>query len=105
MDPSSELELELGTLNFPYKSISYALIELFNEFAFTEEPITIYLKEGTKDEITENMVTLGLTSLTVTYIISSVNFQVLQHWELQWRKTDPLLHGQVDKSESMVDSA
>ena len=66
IDPSSELELELGTQNYPYKSITYALVELFNEFAFTELPVTIHLKQGTVDEITESIVTLGLASLTVT---------------------------------------
>jgi hypothetical protein len=49
VDPSSMEYLELGTLEYPYKSLHSPLIELFNYQDVINQNWTILVKEGTTD--------------------------------------------------------
>ena len=66
MDPTSIKPIEIGTLEFPYKSVLYALKEVLNEHNEATEPISILMKEGTTNYITEKIVTANLKSLTLS---------------------------------------
>ena len=58
--------MEIGTKVFPYKRVLYALKEVLNEFNGQTEPISILLKEGTTNYISEKIVTANLKSLTIS---------------------------------------
>ena len=51
MNPDSDSIIELGTIEHPYKQISYAFIELLNYHSHTDRNITIYVMEYTRNEL------------------------------------------------------
>ena len=54
VNPDSDNIVELGTIDHPYKHISYALVEVLNYHSHSDRNLTIYLMEYTRNEITEN---------------------------------------------------
>ena len=51
MNPDSENIVELGTIDYPYKELSYAFVEILNYHSHTDRNITIYVKEGTSNTL------------------------------------------------------
>ena len=47
VDPTSLKHLELGTLEFPYKSIYHPLVELFNYLPVQDKSYTVKILAGT----------------------------------------------------------
>ena len=43
--------MELGTIDYPYKELSYAFVEILNYHSHTDRNITIYVKEGTSNTL------------------------------------------------------
>ena len=67
VDPSSSEIMELGTKQYPYRTISPVFSELTNHFSHTETEATIYVKEGTLLYIEDSKaVVLNMTKVTVT---------------------------------------
>ena len=66
VDPTSTKPLEIGTHDFPYKAVLYALKEVLNEFNGATSPISILMKEGTNNYFSEKVVTANLNSLTLS---------------------------------------
>ena len=63
VDAESAAEVELGTLQHPYKSADSPFKEILNEF---QGRITVLFKENTISYITSKLVTLNMASLVVT---------------------------------------
>ena len=63
VDAESAAEVELGTLQHPYKSADAPFKEILNEF---QGRITVLFKENTISYITSKLVTLNMASLVVT---------------------------------------
>ena len=66
VDPSSRQEIELGTLQHPYKSAVYPLKELLNEFRGSSNPMTVLFKSNTVSYLTEKVVVLGMENLIIS---------------------------------------
>ena len=66
VDAESAAEVELGTLQHPYKSADAPFKEILNEFQGSSTPITVLFKENTISYITSKLVTLNMASLVVT---------------------------------------
>ena len=49
VDPESEAIVELGTKDYPYKQLSYVLIEILNYHSHTDHNLTVYLMEQTSN--------------------------------------------------------
>ena len=49
VNPDSESIVELGTKDYPYKQLSYVLIEILNYHAHTDHNLTVYLMEQTSN--------------------------------------------------------
>ena len=47
MNPNSDSIVELGTIDYPYKELSYALVETLNYHSHTDKNLTVNLMEGT----------------------------------------------------------
>ena len=47
MNPDSDSIVEVGTLDHPYKQLSYALIEILNYHSNSNHNLTVYLMDGT----------------------------------------------------------
>ena len=47
MNPDSDSIVELGTIDHPYKELSYALIEILNYHSHSDHNLTVNLMEGT----------------------------------------------------------
>ena len=66
MDPSSQAEIELGTISHPYKLASDPFKEILNEFRGTPEQLTVLFRENTVTYITEKIIILNLENLVVS---------------------------------------
>ena len=66
VDPTSIAVVELGTMQFPYKSLPLVFVEMLNYHANTKRTINIYLKENT-----ESYVDLGFN-----YIINMTTVKI-----------------------------
>ena len=51
VNPDSDSIIELGTMDYPYKDISYVFIELLNYHSYTDRNLTVNLMEGTTNII------------------------------------------------------
>ena len=51
VNPDSDSIVELGTIDHPYKKISYAFVEILNYHSHTDRNLTIYLMEYTRNEL------------------------------------------------------
>ena len=51
VDPTSSAVVELGTMQFPYKSLALVFVEMLNYHANTARTINIYLKENTESYV------------------------------------------------------
>jgi hypothetical protein len=51
VNPESEEVIELGTKEYPFKSVSLPFIEIFNYFSHSNANITIYLAEEIEHKI------------------------------------------------------
>ena len=51
VDPTSTAVVELGTMQFPYKSLALVFVEMLNYHANTARTINIYLKENTESYV------------------------------------------------------
>ena len=73
VDPSSEKLMELGTQEFPFRTIFTAFIEIMGQFSNSDSEITIYIRENTTVYIEDSSVfLLDLGLLTIdTYADSS----------------------------------
>jgi len=47
VDPTSSELLELGTKDYPYRTIQPVFAEILNEFSHSSESLNVYVKEGT----------------------------------------------------------
>lgn len=67
VDPTSTAVLELGTLQYPYKSLAFVFVELLNFHANTARTINVYLKENTQNyiDLSFNYI-INITSVTIT---------------------------------------
>ena len=52
VNPDSDSIVELGTINHPYKHISYAFVEVLNYHSHSDRNLTINLMEYTRNELT-----------------------------------------------------
>ena len=52
VNSDSDSIIELGTIDHPYKQISYAFIEILNYHSHSDRNLTIYLMEYTRNEMT-----------------------------------------------------
>ena len=67
VDPSSSEIMELGTKQYPYRTISPVFSELTNHLSHTETEATIYVKEGTELYIEDGTsVVLNMTKVSIT---------------------------------------
>jgi len=67
IDPTSTSVIELGTLKFPYKSVSFAFIEIFNFWTDFDQEIWIQIKENTLNQLKQQAhYVLNLKNLTLT---------------------------------------
>ena len=69
VDPTSTAVVELGTKQFPYKSLALVFVEMLNYHSNTARTINIYLKENT-----ESYVDLGFN-----YIINMMTVNILPY--------------------------
>ena len=67
VDSGSTQTIELGTINYPYKSIELVFVELLNYHAHSNRTINVYMKENTVNEL--------LLSKNYIINITSVNFK------------------------------
>ena len=51
VDPTSTSVIELGTLQYPFKSLGFVFVELLNFHANTARTINVYLKENTQNYV------------------------------------------------------
>ena len=51
INPDSDSIIELGTIDHPYKKISYAFVEILNYHSHTDRNLTVYLMEYTRNEL------------------------------------------------------
>ena len=73
VDPTSTAVIELGTLQYPFKSLGFVFVELLNFHANTERTINVYLKENTKNyiDLSFNYI-INMTMVTISsYSITS----------------------------------
>ena len=73
MNPDSESIVELGTKDYPYKQLSYVLVEILNYHSHENRNVTIYLMEGTSNILgfkQANVVNITNVSI-VSYSLSS----------------------------------
>ena len=75
MNPDSDSIIELGTIEHPYKQISYAFIELLNYHSHTDRNITIYVMEYTRNELSVGVGSIiNITHVVITpYTLRSVD--------------------------------
>ena len=72
VDPTSTAVVELGTMQFPYKSLALVFVELLNYHANTARIINIYLEENTESYVDLgfnyiiNMTTVNIKSYSST---------------------------------------
>ena len=77
VDPTSTAVVELGTMQFPYKSLPLVFVEMLNYHANTNRTINIYLKENTESYVDLgfnyiiNMTTVNMKSYSSTSSSSS----------------------------------
>ena len=70
MDPSYTGYMELGTKVWPYKTLTSALVELFNHLQPDVYSYTVLIKENTSDNLRTLFVPLMIvnaTNLTIRY--------------------------------------
>ena len=70
VNPESTEIIELGTLEYPYKSIKYVFVEILNLHANSDRTINVILKEGTTDYIGKHC-TVYTQSLSPSYPFKS----------------------------------
>ena len=51
MNPDSDSIVELGTIDHPYKRITYAFVEMLNYHSHSDRNLTLYLMENTRNEL------------------------------------------------------
>ena len=51
VNPDSDSIIELGTIDHPYKKISYAFVEILNYHSHTDRNLTVYVMEYTRNEL------------------------------------------------------
>ena len=75
INPDSDKIVELGTIDHPYKHISYVLIEVLNYHSHSNKNLTIHLMEYTRNEIAENAANIiDITNVEIRpYTLRSVN--------------------------------
>ena len=67
VDPTSTAVIELGTLQYPFKSLGFVFVELLNFHANTARTINVYLKENTKNyvDLSFNYI-INITTVTIS---------------------------------------
>ena len=75
VNPDSDSIIELGTVNHPYKQITYAMIEILNYHSHTVRNLTIYLMEYTRNELAIGTgKIINITNIDIKpYTLRSVN--------------------------------
>ena len=75
VNPDSNSIIELGTINHPYKQITYAMIEILNYHSHTLRNITVYLMEYTRNELAiETAKIINITNINIKpYTLRSVD--------------------------------
>ena len=66
VDSSSQEEIELGTLQHPYKAAAYPFKELLNEFRGSGTTMTVLFRENTVSYITEKVTVLAMEDLVLS---------------------------------------
>ena len=67
VDPTSTAVIELGTLQYPFKSLGFVFVELLNFHANTARTINVYLKETTKNYVDLSFnYTINITTVTIS---------------------------------------
>ena len=75
VDPTSTAVIELGTLQYPFKSLGFVFVELLNFHANTARTINVYLKENTQNyvDLSFNYI-INITTVTISsYSTTSSN--------------------------------
>ena len=80
VDPFSELNIELGTLAYPYRSFKAAASEIVNHYSHSEAEITLYIKDG-------------YIELTTFYFLNITSIKITNHpdYQLMNRKASVVL--------------
>ena len=75
VDPTSTLVIELGTFQYPFKSLGFVFVELLNFHANTARTINVYLKENTQNYVDLNFnYIINITTVTISsYSTTSSN--------------------------------
>ena len=67
VDPTSSAVIELGTLQYPFKSLGFLFVELLNFHANTARTINVHLKENTQNYVDLNFnFIINITTVTIS---------------------------------------
>ena len=67
VDPTSTAVIELGTLQYPFKSLGFVFVELLNFHANTPRIINVHLKENTQNYVDLNFnFIINITTITIS---------------------------------------
>ena len=67
VDPTSSAVIELGTLQYPFKSLGFVFVELLNFHANTERTINVHLRENTQNYVDLNFnYIINITTVTIS---------------------------------------
>ena len=74
VDPTSTEVIELGTLQYPFKSLGFVFVELLNFHANTARTINVHLKENTQNyvDLSFNYI-INITTVTISSYSTTSN--------------------------------